>query len=118
MEFWIRPRFDLVPVDHPSVAWRVVLAHPPCPPIADDDGVWRPPGLPDVEVALLDFTPGYDPSTDLVRGALDRAGWERADAFVQWVPEYRALPLDALDEADRVAAVFGDWNVAGRALRL
>lgn len=81
----------------------------------DARGVWAPPGLPGVEVALLRIG---NPLLDTVTSALERAGWDAADLYLHYAPEYKALPADALTAGPPVALAVGDWNVAGRALHL
>jgi hypothetical protein len=101
---------------------RLVLGHHLTQlPGTGADGVWRPPGLEGVEVLPGPHVPPgeeYDPGRHTVAATLAAAGWDGADCYVQWLPEYRALPLDALDATEACVLAVGDWNVAGRVLRL
>lgn len=92
---------------------RVVLGHFPIGLPCDVDGIWRPDGL---GIEVLPHSAG-DP-LDGVEGTLAAAGWRDADVYLQWVPEYCPMPFDAWQRVTHVTAVWGDWNVAGRMLRL
>ena len=92
------------------MAWQAVIGRHLVPLPCDERGVWR---SPDGELEALLFD-----GRGTVAAAIEAAGWDGADAYVHWLPEYAPLPVDAATATPRLCAVWGDWNVAGRAIRL